>query len=65
MTPEQIAKTRIIAYTPSYIKTALIDYVTQHPDITVSKFVKDAVRQKLIEVGAISKLRRVPLIRKK
>ena len=65
MTPKQIAKTRLTAYTPSYIKDALVQYVTDHPDMTVSKFIKDAVREKLTEVGAITKPRRIPLVPKK
>ena len=65
MTPKQISKTRITAYTPAYIKQAMLQYVLDHPDMTVSKFVKDAVREKLTEVGAITKPRTIPLGRKK
>ena len=52
MTPEKIFSQRIVAYTPPYVKIKLIDYVSQHPDLTVSKFITDAVRDKLRKLGA-------------
>jgi len=48
-------KQRLTAYTPAYIKQALTAYVLQHPEVTASKFIKDAIHDKLMTVGAISK----------
>lgn len=56
MRPEQIAEQRIVAYTPPYVKALLSAYVNKHPDMTVSKFITDAVREKLRELGALTKL---------
>lgn len=48
------AETRIVAYTPPYVKENLNAYVNLHPDMTMSKFITDAVRDKLRSVGALS-----------
>ena len=55
MTPEKIAEQRIVAYTPPYVKAKLNAYINQHPDMTMSKFITDAVRDKLRQLGALSK----------
>ena len=51
MTLEKVSEQRIVAYTPPYVKTKLKDYVNQHPDMTVSKFITDEVRDKLRKLG--------------
>jgi len=55
MTSEKIAEKKIVAYTPPYIKEKVTQYVNRHTDITVSKFITDAVRDKLRQVGALPK----------
>ena len=53
---KEISKTRLTAYTPAYIKLALREYVRRHPGISISKFVKDAVHDKLVEVGELPRV---------
>ena len=53
MTSEKIAEQKIVTYTPPYIKEKVTDYVNRHADITVSKFITDAVRDKLRQLGAL------------
>ena len=55
MTSEKISAKKIVTYTPPYIKEKVTEYVNRHADITVSKFITDAVRDKLREVGALPK----------
>jgi hypothetical protein len=59
MTPESKKSSELTAYTPPYIKEALLNYVQQHPDMTASKFIKDAVKEKLAAVGAFGETKRV------
>ena len=53
---KEISKTRITAYTPAYINLALQKYVRKHPGTSISKFVKEAVHDKLVEVGELPKV---------
>ena len=47
MTPEQIAKQRSTSYFPPYLKRKVYCYVEKHDDMTISKFIKDAVKEKV------------------
>lgn len=53
MSPEKQAEQRIVAYTPPYVKAKLNAYVSLHPELNMSKFITDAVREKLRSVGAL------------
>jgi len=55
MLPEKRSDQKIVTYTPPYIKEKVTEYVNRHADITVSKFITDAVRDKLRQVGALPK----------
>ena len=55
MTSEKVSEQKIVAYTSPYIKDKVREYVNRHEDITVSKFITDAVRSKLRQVGALKK----------
>ena len=52
---KDMKKQRLTAYTPAYIKQALTAYVLLHPEVTASKFIRDAINEKLVIVGAIDK----------
>lgn len=53
MRPNKIAQKKIVAYTAPYLKEKVTEYVNEHTDITMSKFITDAVRDKLRQVGAL------------
>lgn len=53
MTPEQISAQRIVSYVPPYLKDKVIEYVNKHDDETISQFTEDALRDRLIKVGAL------------
>lgn len=51
MKPEDIKRSLIKAYPPSYVKDKVKQYVNSHKDMSVSEFTTEALKEHLIRVG--------------